>query len=78
MTLRVRVLVLLSVGLLSSACDRGVDNARHADAIARIVSSTPLWVADDRLGQRLWTIARTFYEKRHHMPAWIDGAGTTP
>src|SRR4051794_36469908 len=78
MRLWVRVLVLLSPVLLSSACDRGVDNTRHAEAIAAIVGSTPQWVDADPLGKRLWTIERTFYDARHNLPAWINGVGTTP
>jgi murein L,D-transpeptidase YcbB/YkuD len=70
--------VLLSFALLASACNRGVDNSQHTAAITKIVASTPRWVDGDRLGGKLWAIERAFYEKRQHLPAWIDGVGTTP
>jgi len=72
-----RALVVL-VALLISACSHTVDNARHVDGIKKIAASNPRWVDSDRLGRKLWTIERAFYEKRQYMPAWVDGQGTTP
>ena len=64
--------------MLVSACGSKVDNASHVDGIRRVVSDTPQWVDDSKLGTRLWAIERAFYEGRGHMPAWVDGDGTTP
>jgi murein L,D-transpeptidase YcbB/YkuD len=72
-----RALVVFAV-LAASACSHTVDNARHVDGIRKAVASSPEWVGRDRLGRKLWTIERAFYEKRQYMPAWIDGDGTTP
>src|SRR2546430_14225471 len=72
-----RALGLLMLVVVASACNT-VDNSRHVDGIKAIVASTPRWVDGDRLGRRLWTIERAFYEKRQHRPAWVDGVGTTP
>ena len=72
-----RALVVL-LALVASACSHKVDNARHVEGIKKTVTSRPGWVDGDTLGARLWTIERDFYEKRQHMPAWIDGDGTTP
>ena len=77
--MRLRALVfLLLVASISPACGRKVDNATHVDGIRQTVTSTPSWVAKGDLGKRLWAIEQAFYENRGHMPAWIDGQGTTP
>ena len=72
-----RALVVL-LALVASACNQKVNNARHVDGIKTTVSATPGWVDRDALGRKLWTIECAFYEQRQHMPAWIDGDGTTP
>jgi murein L,D-transpeptidase YcbB/YkuD len=73
-----RALGVLFVILAASACHQRVDNARHIEGIRKTVTATPSWVASNRLGRKLWTIERAFYEKRQYLPAWIDGDGTTP
>lgn len=72
-----RALVVF-IALVASACSQKVDNARHVGGIKTMVSATPGWVDRDALGRKLWTIERAFYEQRQHLPAWIDGDGTTP
>jgi murein L,D-transpeptidase YcbB/YkuD len=70
----------LAVALTAAACHRGpqVDNAQHAPAIQRIVSSTPAWVGRDRLSATLWKAERQFYESRNNLPAWIDRDKASP
>src|SRR5438552_2426320 len=61
-------------------CQRApkVDNSRHAPAIQRILSSSPVWIDQGKLGSTLWKAEREFYESRGNVPAWIDGDKASP
>ena len=69
------VAAALTLGV--SACSGKVENTQHVAGIQQVVSGSPAWVDQSPLGKRLWTIEMAFYESRQHMPAWIDGDGTT-
>jgi murein L,D-transpeptidase YcbB/YkuD len=76
-----RVPLLLTSVLLCvvfAGCGTGVDNSQHASAIRELTSQSPDWVESSPLGRRLWKMEQAFYETRQYMPAWVDGAGTTP
>jgi murein L,D-transpeptidase YcbB/YkuD len=60
------------------ACGHKVDNAQYVERLRTLTGSTPAWVGDDALSQRLWKIERRFYTARGFLPAWVDGDGTTP
>jgi murein L,D-transpeptidase YcbB/YkuD len=77
MGIRRGALAIFLICAAVAACGR-VDNTEHVEGIKAATSSTPAWIDRDRLGQRLWTIERTFYETRGYLPAWIDGVEPTP
>ncbi len=75
----VRVLkTLLACALVAAGCSDRVDNSKHAAAIRELTSQSPSWVDSSPLGRRLWKVEQAFYESRQYMPAWVDGAETTP
>jgi murein L,D-transpeptidase YcbB/YkuD len=70
--------MLVCVLLIAASCGRKIDSAQLADGVRDIVSSTPAWVDRSALGTRLWKVQQEFYASREYMPAWVDGAETTP
>ena len=62
----------------ASACGEKIDNSQYAEPIGRILAEAPDWVEKTALGRRLWAVEREFYKSRSYLPAWIDGAETTP
>lgn len=48
--------------------------------VQQLVQATtvPDYVARDAEGTRLWKLTRTFYERRHFAPAWIDDGSPRP
>jgi murein L,D-transpeptidase YcbB/YkuD len=78
------VTTALLLGILLSGCvqrsggkEKKFDDARHAAAIQSILSIQPAWAGHDKLGGRLWTAERSFYQSRNDRPAWVDGDRTT-
>jgi murein L,D-transpeptidase YcbB/YkuD len=69
--------VIVCVLAIAPGCARNVDNSEHADAIRKVVSSTPAWVDKSAIGRRLWKMEQAFYESREYVPAWVDGIETT-
>ena len=70
--------LLVLVPLAGTGCGTRVDNDAHAAAIRELTSQTPDWVDRSPLGRRLWKVEQAFYASRQHLPAWVDGVGTTP
>ena len=70
----------LTVAVTAAAFHTGpqVDNSQYAPAIQRLVSSTPEWIAHDRLAVTLWKTERQFYASRKNLPVWFDGDQPSP
>jgi murein L,D-transpeptidase YcbB/YkuD len=68
---------VMALAAVAVGCNSKVDNALHVDGLRQLLEGTPRWVDRSALGKQLWETERHFYEARGHMPAWIDGAGTT-
>jgi murein L,D-transpeptidase YcbB/YkuD len=77
MTSRIAAVLLVAL-VLAAGCSRRIDNAVHAEPIRALVESSPAWVEEGPLANRLWAMERAFYESRGFMPAWVDGDRTTP
>ena len=60
---------IVALTVLVGACSSKVDNAQHTAGLTAIVESTPSWVDDSPLGQRLWKIEQEFYSRRNYLPA---------
>ena len=76
-TRRGLILLVLSVAI-AAGCGKQIDNTTYAPELKQLTSSTPAWVEQSALGKRLWKIEQEFYQSREYLPAWVDGAGTTP
>ena len=71
-------IAVIAFCVCASACGEKIDNSQYAEPMGRILEKAPDWVEDTALGRRLWAVEREFYKSRGYLPAWIDGAETTP
>jgi murein L,D-transpeptidase YcbB/YkuD len=73
----VGLLALIVVSASAAGCGSS-DGAAAASEVERLAETPPAWVDPGSFGRRLWAVERTFYERRGHLPAWIDGNAPRP
>jgi L,D-transpeptidase YcbB len=79
--MRMRMGAALLAAALMAACSGGAKEREQVNAALRqalAASTRPPYVTADADGRKLWKLTQQFYERRRHVPAWIDGNDPRP